>query len=153
MIDGGTAIEDLYGTGAHGSYIGYDYYTDYTGIVYPGSSDIGIYTVNPYVVEDEYPAGREAISGSATIAQYGFTLIRNAAAVATYVKTADGNITVSGVNNQVSSMSYYSNNAEWTNYGYELGAAVSPVALGLNEGDKFTAGLVMIPEYMSRTAN
>ena len=40
--------------------------TDYTGIVYPGSSDIGIYTVNPYVVEDEYPAGREAISGSAT---------------------------------------------------------------------------------------
>ena len=147
MIDGGTAIEDLYGTGAHGSYIGYDYYTDYTGIVYPGSSDIGIYTVNPYVVEDEYPAGREAISGSATIAQYGFTLIRNAAAVATYVKTADGNITVSGVNNQVSSMFYYSNNAAWTNYGYELGAAVSPVALGLNEGDKFTAGLVMIPEY------
>ena len=69
MIDGGTAIEDLYGTGAHGSYIGYDYYTDYTGIVYPGSSDIGIYTVNPYVVEDEYPAGREAISGSAPIAQ------------------------------------------------------------------------------------
>lgn len=151
MIDGSTLVENLYGTGVHGSYIGYDIsngaYGNYTAIQYPGDSTASLYTVNPYIIEENYPEGREAISGNSVIREYGFSLIRNAAALATYVKLPDGSVTVSSVNNQISSMFYYPNSNTWQNYGFALGAAVSPAALGLNEGDQFSAGLVMVPEY------
>lgn len=88
MFDRGTYIGRLYGDQTP-TYVAS--LTDNSlGIKYPGDTDVYYYAGNPYMVEDSYPAGREAISMETTVYSQQVSLIRNAAAVTTMVTNQDG---------------------------------------------------------------
>lgn len=134
----------------------------YTGVtatnnlIYRASGSTATYyqVGNPYIIEDEYPAGREAIRSSDTIYQYQFSLLRNAAAVVGYVTDENGNFLYIGdisrnVYGEYSGlvlglvMSWF-NKVNQYNY-YKL---VSE--LGVKEGDRITVGLAAVPEYYAQ---
>ena len=148
MLDTATLVEQLYGD-TRPTYLGLSSYTNYNTIKYPGEKNETIYTVNPYVIEDEIPYDRAAINSGSTLAKYAVSVIRNAAAAVYFVKDETTNeiLYMGGVTNQVFGAYYYTNGAAWRNTAASLTANQKIASLGLTEGDKFTAGVVLIPEY------
>ncbi len=154
MIDTSTYVEKLYDAMNTGSFKpGYLYATtglnaNYFSIKYPGEKTSYVYTVNPYVVENEIPYDRAAINSEAAIDKYSFTLVRNAASAVDYFKNeTTGETSIRIIQEQVAGAYYYTNGSAWRNTGYSLSANLKPMANGLKEGDVFTAGIVLIPEY------
>ena len=154
MIDTSTYVEKLYDATNTGSFKpGYLYEAtgataNYFSIKYPGEKTSYAYTVNPYVVENEIPYDRAAINSASTIDKYSFTLVRNAASAVNYFKNeTTGETSLRVIQEQVAGAYYYTNGSAWRNTGYSLSANLKPMANGLKEGDVFTAGLVLIPEY------
>ena len=150
VYDTSTYVEKLYGdtrtphTGVTS--------TNYVALRYPGESVNTIYTVNPYFIEgdsvEDIPYERAAINSNTSLYQYKVTLERNAAAVVYFVKNADGEVIYMGpVTNQVTPAYYYVNGGSWRSTASTLNSNQKPSALGLEEGDVFTAGLAFIPEY------
>lgn len=128
----------------------------YTGVAqtnnllirYPGDSSNYWSIGNPYVIEKTYPVDRLAISSSTSMYQYRFSLIRNAAALFVYYQDADGKIIdTTVINEQAPSAYYYVNGGSWQNTAYNITMNQKVASLGLKEGDKFTVGVVAIPEY------
>ncbi|MGN1408816.1 MAG: S8 family serine peptidase [Eubacteriales bacterium] len=146
MYDQPTLLEKLYGN-TRASYLGVAQ-TNYLAVRYAGDSSNYIYTGNPYFIEAEYPTERAAISSTTTLYQYKLSLIRNAAGIAYFATNADNEvISLSSVTEQAASAYYYVNGSAWQNTSASLTMNQKVSALGLNEGDKFTAGIVAIPEY------
>ena len=148
MLDTATLVEQLYGD-TRPTYLGLSSYTNYNTIKYPGEKNETIYTVNPYVIEDEIPYDRAAINSGSTLAKYAMSVIRNAAAAVYFVKDETTNeiLYMGGVTNQVFGAYYYTNGAAWRNTAASLTANQKIASLGLKEGDKITAGIALIPEY------
>ena len=148
MLDTATLVEQLYGD-TRPTYLGLSSYTNYNTIKYPGEKNETIYTVNPYVIEDEIPYDRAAINSDSTLAKYAVSVIRNAAAAVYFVKDEATNeiLYMGGVTNQVFGAYYYTNGAAWRNTAASLTANQKIASLGLKEGDKITAGIALIPEY------
>ena len=148
MLDTATTVEQLYGDDRP-TYLGLSSYTNYNTVKYPGEKNETIYTVNPYVVEDEIPYDRAAINSASTLAKYYMSVIRNAAAAVYFVKdAATGEIVyMGGIAEQLSGAYYYTNGDRWENTAASLTANQKVSSLGFKEGDKFTAGVVLIPEY------
>ena len=148
MLDTSTLVEQLYGD-TRPTYLGLSSYTNYNTIKYPGEKNETIYTVNPYVIEDEIPYDRAAINSDSTLAKYAVSVIRNAAAAVYFVKDETTNeiLYMGGVTNQVFGAYYYTNGASWKQTQASLTANQKIASLGLKEGDKITAGIALIPEY------
>ena len=148
MLDTSTLVEQLYGD-TRPTYLGLSSYTNYNTIKYPGEKNETIYTVNPYVIEDEIPYDRAAINSGSTLAKYAMSVIRNAAAAVYFVKNEATNeiLYMGGVTNQFFGAYYYTNGATWQNKAASLTANQKIASLGLKEGDKITAGVALIPEY------
>ena len=148
MLDTATLVEQLYGD-TRPTYLGLSSYTNYNTIKYPGEKNETIYTVNPYVIEDEIPYDCAAINSGSTLAKYAMSVIRNAAAAVYFVKDETTNeiLYMGGVTNQVFGAYYYTNGAAWRNTAASLTANQKLASLGLKEGDKITAGIALIPEY------
>ena len=150
MVETSTYVEKLYGDERvpHTGTVN----TNYVTLKYPGEKTDTAYTVNPYYLEGEtvedIPYDRAAISNNSTISKYTLTLERNAAAAVYFVKNADGEVVyMGGVTNQVASAYYYVNGSQWRSTSASLTANQKVSSLGFKEGDTFTAGVALIPEY------
>lgn len=152
MFDRGTYIGRLYGDQTP-TYVAS--LTDNSlGIKYPGDTDVYYYAGNPYMVEDSYPAGREAISMETTVYSQQVSLIRNAAAVTTMVTNQDGEyLYIADPVTLVNGAFYHANSGRWynTNNTFTLNKRVS--SLGAKEGDTITISFVAIPEYYEVDGN
>ena len=152
MLDTATTVEQLYGDNRP-TYLGLSSYTNYNTIKYPGEKTESIYTVNPYLIEgdsvEDIPYDRAAISSGSTLSKYVMSVIRNAAAAVYFVKDENTNevVYMGGVTEQFFGAYYYTNGSQWRNTGATLTANQKVSALGFKEGDKFTAGVALIPEY------
>ena len=152
MLDTKTTVEELYGDNRP-TYLGLSSHTNYNTIKYPGEKTETIYTVNPYVLEGDtvadIPYDRAAINSNSTLAKYTMSVIRNAAAAVYFVKNEETNevVYMGGVTPQFAGAYYYTNGAQWRNTAASLTANQKVSSLGFQEGDKFTAGVVLIPEY------
>ena len=103
---------------------------------------------NPYLLEERYPEGREAICSSDTLYQYRLSLIRNAAALTVLVTNQNGEVLYTGnVAAQAGSAYYHVNNQTWmdTVGTYTINRKVS--SLGVREGDVITVQVVAVPEF------
>ena len=150
MTDAGL-LDQIYDKSVH-SYLGLGASSGYLAIRYPGEKNNTIYTVNPYLIEgdtvEDIPYDRAAISSGSTLAQYKLSIIRNAAASVYFVKNAEGKVVYTGgVGGQTIGAYYYTNGSKWQNTAGTLNANQKVSTLGLAEGDKFTAGVALIPEY------
>jgi len=127
---------------------------NYVTITYPTDSTASYFVGNPYIVEDEFPADRLAISSDTTIGQIRYTLVRQAGTVGAlgYKVNADGTagstIFSGSVSNYVSPEYYYVNGSAWQGTsGNAVNVNKKVSALGLSEGDVFNIGVFAIPEY------
>ena len=103
---------------------------------------------NPYGPEDVFPADKLAIRSDATLTEYDYALIRNAATVATVITDANGKVLDLNVIKQDQySEFYYTNGGSWqyTSYAASMNNLISD--LGVKEGDVINVSLVAIPEY------
>lgn len=86
------------------------------GIKYPNDSNVYYYSGNPYLVEDTYPAGREAISLESTVYGIQYSLIRNASAVVLAITNQDGEYLYFSEPQQQLLGAFFSSNAgKWYN--------------------------------------
>ncbi len=149
-LDTSTFVEKLYGderiphTGVM--------QTNYQTIKYAGEKTDLAYTVNPYVIEGESPADipydRAAINSKTAINKFAMTVSRNAAAAVYFVQDGNGKVVYTGgVAEQFSAAYYYASAQAWRNTSAGLTVNQKPNALGFKEGDTFTAGVALIPEY------
>lgn len=90
MFEHTSFVDRLYGTGL-ASYSGYKAQNALV-LSYPGSDVLYYATGNPYVTEDVYPAGREAISTGTTLVGESVSLIRNPSAACILITNGDGKI-------------------------------------------------------------
>ena len=152
-LDTSTYVEKLYGderiphTGVM--------QTNYQTVKYPGDKSDYIYTVNPYVIEGDttadIPYDRAAISTKSSIAQFKMTVERNAAAAVYFVQDGDGKVVYTGgVTEQFLGAYYYVNGGAWRNTTAKLTANQKVSSLGFKEGETFTAGVALIPEYYEK---
>lgn len=144
MYDRGTFTESLYGE-TDTPYAAYD--PSSLTIRYAGDPMTYKYTANPYVVENTYPAGKEAIRSDTTIIQQQGTLIRNAAATTMVVTDETGKVLyIDPITEQKLGAFYYVNDSSWRNvYNYyTLDKTVAE--MGAKEGETITVSLVSIPE-------
>lgn len=150
MFDRADYISALYGENK----------TPYTGALqtnvpllkYPGDTTSYIFTGNPYLVEDEIPTDKYAISSSTTVAAYRLSLIRNAGAVASYAKDENGKVIYLGpVQNQITGAYYNEKATSWTSNAANLNMNKKISEFGVKEGDKITVGVAAVPEYYLKT--
>ena len=149
-LDTSTFVEKLYGdervphTGVM--------QTNYQTIKYAGEKTDLAYAINPYVIEGESPADipydRAAINSKSAIGKFTLTASRNAAAAVYFVQDGNGKVVYTGgVAEQFSAAYYYASAQAWRNTSAGLTVNQKPNALGFREGDTFTAGMALIPEY------
>ena len=146
MFDKTTFVDSLYGD-TTATYLG-STRINALAIKYPGDSTGYYFVGNPYMVEEEYPEERAAISSGSTLYQYQISLIRNAGAVMAVITNEAGEILYTGpVQDQVNAAYYYSGYAAWldTAIAYAMNKKVS--TLNVEEGDRITVTLVAVPEY------
>ncbi len=132
--------------------------TNYLTVTYGGSP--AKFTGNPYIVEDEFPADRLALSTASTVGNAVYNLIRSAGTTGFAISKldADHNVTdvlnASVAANEVTGQWFYDSQQTWQNTGtkfYTANKALS--SLGLSEGDLFRAGFYAIPEYNAMLIN
>ena len=103
---------------------------------------------NPYFTEESYPADRIAVSGTTTLKNYKITLLRNAAALASYVTNEAGEVIyVSTPTRNVYGAYYYTSGAAWRNFSTSVGINKTVEKLGISEGERISVGVVAVPEY------
>lgn len=141
----------------HGSRIDVDYDTGFAS--YFGSSDTDnvyyrlngrnyVVSGNPYVVENEYPEERAAISGKAVVTEVKGTLIRDAVSSFGIVMKEDGSVLLKKNAPLLPRAYYHVNQGVWMNTRAgtsSIGADLS--ALSLTDGDRITVGMLAVPEY------
>ncbi len=114
-----------------------------------------VFAGNPYVVEDEFPADRLAMSSKTIMTAYKYGLIRNAGTTEFFITDADNEILFSGGANQdVFGAWYYVNGATWQDTALQnqrIGLDVA--SLGVSEGDQFTTAMYAIPELNAMQVN
>ncbi len=124
------------------------------GIKYAGSPAEYYYAINPYMIEETYPAGREAIRSDTVIDRQVATLIRNAAAVTMVATNEKGEILyMDPPTSEVIGAFYHVNGGSWKNIytSYMLEKTVSE--LGAKEDETITVSLVAIPELHGKNGN
>ncbi|MGX8716028.1 MAG: dockerin type I domain-containing protein, partial [Lachnospiraceae bacterium] len=152
MFDNTSYTDKLYFAGTK-NYSGADQ-TNYLTISYSGNTSI--FSGNPYMIEDTFPAERLAVnSDTDTFGNIYYNLIRSAGTTGFAVSKIDaigGQIedvlTSSVAGTEVDGLWYYSNQRTWQNTGtksYYVGKSADDY--GLNEGDTFRLGFYAIPEY------
>lgn len=103
---------------------------------------------NPYVVEDSYPQGKDAVRSTDILDSYRFTLLRNAGAIMLSITDEAGSeLYRSGVTNQLKAAYYYVNAGAWQNISNSYTLGMTAAELGLEENDRFTVTVTAIPEY------
>lgn len=146
MFDRTSYVQELYGTGL-APYTGNRTANNLT-VKYAGDATAYQFTGNPYVVEDSFPADRAAVAEDTTLNNYTLSVIRNAGAVASYVKDANGKVIYLGpVQSQITGAYYNSKSAAWMSNNASLSIGKKVSSLGLDEGDQFEVGVVAVPEY------
>ena len=155
MFDTNSYVEALYGNEQE-SYTGNDT-TNYLTMVMNGSTVL--FSGNPYMVEDSFPADRLAVNSNTTIGRIAYNLVRAAGTTGYAVSSldAEGNVaevvssTVTG--NNVSGI-YYSPSGGWqglTQKFYNVNKTAG--TYGFKEGDRFRIGYYAIPEYNAMRVN
>ena len=113
-----------------------------------GSEYAYIKQPNPYMIEDEFPAGRMAISRTDTITFYSWNMIRAASAVALVDLAEDGTVkNFITYGNQWSGAFYYSSAGAWQSTSSMWVLFQKIGALDIKEGDVLNLNMVAIPEY------
>lgn len=146
MFDRVSYTESLYDT----ELLSYTGVTKTNNLLYRSSADKQLYyhIGNPYTVETSYPEGKAAIRSTDSLAQYQYTLIRNAAAMAAVVTDDAGNVLyTSPVTAENYSAYYYVNGEVWQNTTGSVSINKTPAAMGQAEGSRIHVSLVAIPEY------
>ena len=146
MYDRLTYTDALYGD-ATVPYLGF-VQTNNLLVKHKGDAKAYFQVGNPYLLEERYPEGREAICSSDTLYQYRLSLIRNAAALTVLVTNQNGEVLYTGnVAAQAGSAYYHVNNQTWmdTVGTYTINRKVS--SLGVQEGDVITVQVVAVPEF------
>ena len=121
--------------------------TNYLTVNY-GKGD-SIFMGNPYIVEDEFPADRLAVSSDTQLVNIKYNLIRNAGTTAWMALDSTGEIITSGsVTGNTYGAWYYVNGSQWRDTGTKT-ANINTTAdkLGVKEGETFTIGEFAVPEY------
>lgn len=155
----------MYEHGQRITYItGEDPYTPYLGSMHTNTLGINyawddsgtyFYTGNPLLVDfynakvaTKYLPERNAINSADTLALWRISLIRNAAQMHLTVADENGNKLVDqSAGTNVASAYYYTNGSAWKNTTASMNLKLSPAALGLSEGDKFSVKLSGATEY------
>jgi len=106
------------------------------------------YVGNPYLVEDTYPAGREALNSKTELGDMAVTLIRDAGGFLFYVLDGEGNIVDARGAEQLQAAYYYEAYSTWVNI-TNVGLSIweTPKQMGFQDGDRFTIGFMAVPEY------
>ena len=149
MFDSFSLIDGYYGSEKE-PYMG-DYETNYMTVKYPGSTVASEYTGNPYLIENEFPSDRLALSNGTTVSKFYYTLIRSAGTAGWVAIKEDGTVVGNGnLKEQVEGPWYYSSGSSWQNAKTKKESVNAKVSeFGLEEGDRFTLGYFAIPEYYS----
>ncbi|MBE6945571.1 MAG: hypothetical protein E7459_05735, partial [Ruminococcaceae bacterium] len=109
---------------------------------------------NPFFEEETYPADRVAVGNNTTLKNWKVTLIRNAAAVASYVMNEAGEVVyISNPTNNVYGAYYYTAGSVWRNTSTSVNIGTAVSKLGLNDGERITVGVVAVPEYYAKNGN
>lgn len=103
---------------------------------------------NPYLVEESYPAGKEAIKTKTEFGDMAVSLIRNAGGFLFYVLDGENNFAVARDAEQLHAAYYYEAGGAWY-LAQSVGLSIweSPKDWGFEEGDKLTIGFMSLPEY------
>ena len=123
-------------------------------LTYPGEFRSIPFTGNPYIVEDEFPADRLALSSKTMINGFSYTLIRNADILQALAFNDDGILYSSNAVNGSYGAFYDDSDAAWkltSSYLHSIRKNVED--FGVSEGDKFTLSLFAIPEYYGLQKN
>ena len=155
MFDAVTYAEKFYGS-TQSSYFNASN-TNGLQIRYNGSQTADWFVGNQYVKEDAFPADRLALNNQAVIYQARYNLIRQAGTIFSAVIKEDGtvlnvanvgsNMNAAYYNTQASTPSWQSTNTS------QMSLNVTVGSLGLEDGEKFTAGAFALPEYYAFEAN
>ncbi len=115
---------------------------------YYGSSDLYYSVGNPYLAEDSYPAGREAISMRTVLSHFLITPIRNMAAMNLFITNQDGEYLFIGEPSaQVVGAFFNLSTGNWQAHDGYYGFFRKVSSLGVEEGDRITISVLAIPEY------
>ncbi len=148
MYDAVSYVDNYYPTEKE-SYFNANNDTNFMMIQYPETYKKYAFVGNPYIVEDEFPYDKLAISSDTTITSITTTLIRNAANTATLVLDEEGSLIYSdNLASDVEGAFYYVNGESWQITAPKttlIGKKTS--SFGLSEGDKFLIGQFAVPEY------
>lgn len=128
------------------SYTGNDV-TNYLTVNY-GTGD-SIFMGNPYIVEEQFPADRLAVSSDTQLVNFKYNLIRNAGTTGWLALDAAGDLIKNGaMTGNTFGAWYYVNGAQWRDTGTKT-AVIGTTAdkLGVKEGESFTIGEFAVPEY------
>ena len=129
-----------------------DYIFPYTGGLNYLSLFYGIderfFIGNPYRIEDTFPADRAALNPETELGDMAVTLIRNAAGFMFYVLDGEGNIVDASSADQLQAAYYYEAYSTWVNIN-NVGLSIwtTPEQMGFKHGDRFTVGLMAVPEF------
>ena len=146
MYEKGEYVTKLYGDETS-TYLGLKNYNALT-LKYEGGTTAYYQYGNPYLVEETSPLDRMAINGATNMSTYKISLIRNAAAVATFVQNEAGEVLYVSTPSYRNFGAYYATSANmWYSSSMTVGLGKSPAKLGFEEGDTVIAGVVAIPEY------
>ncbi|MBQ5977010.1 MAG: S8 family serine peptidase [Oscillospiraceae bacterium] len=145
MFDCVDPISTAYGN-TKTSYTGNDV-TNYLTVNY-GKGD-SIFMGNPYIVEEEFPADRLALSSDTQLVNFKYNLIRNAGTTGWLALDAAGDLIKNGtMTGNTFGAWYYVNGSQWRDTGTKT-AVIGTTAdkLGVKEGESFTIGEFAVPEY------
>ena len=158
MFDAVDYVETLYGTTKKGYWNANSSASNSNNmyIRYNGSGTDTSFTGNPYFVEDEFPADRLAISGTANINQIRYNLIRDAGSVGGVITDEENNVLYATSFSAVGG-AWYNTNASTPSWQSTSTRSVSVnrtvESLGIAEGGKITAKVYALPEYYGRKYN
>ncbi|MBQ3376437.1 MAG: cell wall-binding repeat-containing protein [Erysipelotrichaceae bacterium] len=151
MFDNTSYVDVLYDIGRT-PYTGHTD-TNYISLTYNGASTI--FTGNPYMVEDKFPADRLAVNSNSTFNRIAYNLYRSAGTTGYAVSRIDdydGDITEvlssTVIANEVQGIYYSQSSGSWQNLTTKMySPGKKPSDYGLKEGDMFRIGFYAVPEY------
>lgn len=144
MYDRADYEKAVYGEGL----IPYSGYYNYLTLWPDGGLVERTFIGNPYLLEESYPEGKEAIKSETEFGDMVVTLIRNAGGFLFYVLDEDGNFAVARDAEQLHAAYYYEAGSAWY-MAQSVGLSIweSPKEWGFEDGDKLTIGFMSLPEY------
>ena len=143
----------MYDRASYTEYLYDDYVYPYTGglnymSVFYDELNEYYFAGNPYMIEDTYPAGREALNTKTELGDMAVTLIRGAGGFLFYVLDGERNFVNTRSADQLFAANYNDAYGAWLNVN-NVGLTIwdTPANMGFEEGDKFTIGFMSVPEY------